>query len=460
MSEQPNHNKQYTFKEIEAYLDGRLSAKDMHDLERAALDDPFLADAIEGMQSSRAHFTDQVIHQHLQESREQLSARIGETKLRRIGFWGWRQLAAAALVILVAGVWMYRNYNDPDKEPSQIAQELPATKPSSPEKEVADSGQLKGNADDTGKKGNIASPPSFAVTDSRNKLTSPAESKQTVVKKIVSAAPSGVVRSPQVAPTKSYTIDRELSANTRRESGKNEDSQLADSNKKDNLEVSISDEKEKAEALKPAQLNILKNATGAGNPFVFKGRVVDNTNKPLAFASVFLNDQKTGVTTDQNGYFLLPASDSVLSVNIASIGYVTQNVQLNNRNMLNQVQLVPSNSSLNEVVVVNGLGAKKRSRSEYQSRLPRVLVQDAEPVNGWIAYQQYLDSSNILRDTTTEEDVVVSFLVDKAGKLSNFKVEQSLSEKQDAEALRLIKEGPAWHLLKGKKARVIVMVRF
>jgi len=37
---------------------------------------------------------------------------------------------------------------------------------------------------------------------------------------------------------------------------------------------------------------------------------------------------------------------------------------------------------------------------------------------------------------------------------------QSLDEDLDAEAIRLIKEGPAWKLLKGKKAVATVTVRF
>ncbi|MBL0136895.1 MAG: hypothetical protein IPP79_24440 [Chitinophagaceae bacterium] len=57
-------------------------------------------------------------------------------------------------------------------------------------------------------------------------------------------------------------------------------------------------------------------------------------------------------------------------------------------------------------------------------------------------------------------DVVISFLVNTSGSLSSFKVEQSLTDAQDEEALRLIKTGPSWHVLKGKKARVVVIIRF
>src|SRR5580698_1120684 len=40
--------------DIQKYLNGEMSAREMHDLEKTALDDPFLADAIEGMEKHAA----------------------------------------------------------------------------------------------------------------------------------------------------------------------------------------------------------------------------------------------------------------------------------------------------------------------------------------------------------------------------------------------------------------------
>src|SRR6185503_14182682 len=47
MSENRNIKK-FSAADIERYHKGQLSAKERHDLEKAALDDPFLADALEG----------------------------------------------------------------------------------------------------------------------------------------------------------------------------------------------------------------------------------------------------------------------------------------------------------------------------------------------------------------------------------------------------------------------------
>ncbi|MEI9808705.1 MAG: hypothetical protein WDO16_13070 [Bacteroidota bacterium] len=43
-----NNIKTFSAADIEKYHKGQLSPKEMHSLEKAALDDPFLADALEG----------------------------------------------------------------------------------------------------------------------------------------------------------------------------------------------------------------------------------------------------------------------------------------------------------------------------------------------------------------------------------------------------------------------------
>ena len=59
----PNTHINYSVEDIERYLSGGMSAKEMHDMEKAALQDPFLADAIEGFgntsfEESRNHLNE------------------------------------------------------------------------------------------------------------------------------------------------------------------------------------------------------------------------------------------------------------------------------------------------------------------------------------------------------------------------------------------------------------------
>ena len=45
---EPSTHINYTFEDIQRYLQGKMSAAEMHEIEKAALQDPFLSDAIEG----------------------------------------------------------------------------------------------------------------------------------------------------------------------------------------------------------------------------------------------------------------------------------------------------------------------------------------------------------------------------------------------------------------------------
>ena len=42
----------YTAADIQKYWNGKLSAAEMHAMEKAAMDDPFLADALEGYKNT------------------------------------------------------------------------------------------------------------------------------------------------------------------------------------------------------------------------------------------------------------------------------------------------------------------------------------------------------------------------------------------------------------------------
>ncbi|WP_191177213.1 TonB-dependent receptor [Mucilaginibacter rigui] len=89
------------------------------------------------------------------------------------------------------------------------------------------------------------------------------------------------------------------------------------------------------------------------------GTVVDDTNIPLPGVNVKLKGTNLGTVTDVNGKFVidLPAADGTLVFSF--IGFTPKEVPLNGQTSGINVQLVPMQSSLNEVVVV-GYGTQKR----------------------------------------------------------------------------------------------------
>src|SRR6478672_8604492 len=91
-------NNKYTAAEIARYHAGKMSAQEMHAIEKAALQDPFLADALEGY-TNTPHF-----EKDLGEIRQRLAEKTNQKKvisifsLARNGWW-----RVAALVIIITG---------------------------------------------------------------------------------------------------------------------------------------------------------------------------------------------------------------------------------------------------------------------------------------------------------------------------------------------------------------------
>jgi hypothetical protein len=98
MAENSKYNKEFTAQDIERYYTGQMSSLEMHQLEKAAMEDPFLADALEGYSYTNTPVEDS---KYLQ---AQLQSKIGGSKIIPLrSFSTNRLLRIAALFILLAG---------------------------------------------------------------------------------------------------------------------------------------------------------------------------------------------------------------------------------------------------------------------------------------------------------------------------------------------------------------------
>jgi TonB family protein len=84
--------------QIRKYLNGELGARAMHELEHQALNDPFLADALEGYE----HRSDQ--QHNLADLQKRLQHRTAPAK-RRISLWPTISIAASVLLFVAVGGW-------------------------------------------------------------------------------------------------------------------------------------------------------------------------------------------------------------------------------------------------------------------------------------------------------------------------------------------------------------------
>lgn len=461
-----NNIKNYTAADIEKYHKGKLSAKEMHDLEKAALDDPFLADALEGYAVSGVNAAADIadLKQRLSEKLEE-KAKVIPINSGRNNF---RLLRAAVVIAFIAGAGLLIYQFGFNNKKEEIVQADPVKKVEQPTKDNATSPGTTSSvaAEDktkTEKKDVTINTP--AATTGNQPAPAPSRPDNTSIVKENAADEKAIATTTSIPPSvPSKTIEAPAeNKNLAKEDAKVKAAgQVRQENDVDGLK-DVADKKQADEtrnnravaaSRKAEEQNYRNQQTN-----VFRGRVTDQNNVGVPFANVTnLDDNEAGTYTDAKGNFILTYPDTVLTVQVRSIGFENSNVQLRNYVPNNQVTL-QDDRSLSEVVISN-----KKPNAVARSRDANMQLEEPEPADGWDNYDSYLVNNVKLPDeyVTKQQgggEVQVSFEVDKNGEPVNFKIEKSLCKKCDQEAIRLIKEGPKWRR-KAKHGRTTVTITF
>lgn len=452
MSTEKNHIN-YSAADIEKYWKGQLSAAEQHAMEKSALEDPFLADAMEGYEE-KALAPQPVIIPDNDELKKRLAERIAKKEEVAVIKFPWWKVAAVLIVFAGAG-WIYISVNNKAKNQS-----------------VAKNDEIKKETPVIAKEDTVPITTGIpAITDTLhdvavNKLHSVPEKATSLKEKHREAAtendnaPVVSAKAPVPAHRQAATARQADTTNEKND----EVAKLTDKKKTADKSVTSDLPEQRVQGISTDEYkanDVASPGRAANTPNIFNGNITDQANKPVANASIQIPNLNVATQTDKKGYFSFKAQDTVLSVSIASVGFETQNFHLRNKATLNQIILKPAQNNLGEAVVVQSNGAERKKESTAQSKDISIKILDAEPVIGWTAYNDYLQKNKKTTDDTKNihGNVVVSFEV-HSKLVNNFRIEQSLDEDLDAEAIRLIKEGPAWKLLRGKKATVTVTVRF
>lgn len=428
MSQQQNNTKNTAFNaaRIQAYLDGKLTAPERHELEKAALDDPFLADALEGYTDTRNNYPELNVAEELAAIRNTLSQTAEKTPVIAIHKSYWK-IAAAAAVLLVGAVWVYRLMGPGEKKQDELA----VTETTNPAKSEPRIGP--------------ASSPDTAHFAAPKANTSPEN--------------DAAAKQPETPKNRTTTGTQKPAASTAAPAptaiaaaGKNEPNENRPA-----AGLLIT-----ADSLAAYPDDVGNANLTALNQHIIQGKVIGPDLKPLPNATILLNNTNNGYLSDPNGNFRISSGDTQVAVKVSVAGYQQQEFTLNANVQQNQLMLVPEQLQLNEVVVVaEAAQNRKKENLKNKYKAPEVLIQDAEPVIGWVEFDKYLESKKpeLRKAGKNSGELVLSFQVNAKGALSGFRVEQSLSKAQDQAAIQLLKTGPAWHLLKGKKTRAIVIIR-
>ena len=484
----------YSASDLQRYLKGEMSAREMHNLEMAALEDPFLADALEGFekqgnpgqvqtadQNLSGHPEDQLSHVYDQRSDlEDLRARLEDrvsAPARKL--FPWLRIAAAAILLIGLGVTAWYGLLNKNKEPELVSQrKVPAATPA-PLADTASKVAPAPSAEMDSPK--IVSAPrvpaaSLARTD-KEIIAPPTQAPSTALQPARSteqASARSSVQSSAQSPGRSLARSSTPSpadSISLKASNQSYRSNFAEKFEKDTVAYNI-----RGYSTQVSSPELFKSRLGEIRPLVFSGKVLDVHNNPLPGATLSLagpmGNNPIGAVTDLNGNFSLKVypKDSVLKVTVGMAGYLQTSLAFNTLNTEsstgNLIHLAEQPNALDEVVV-SGYGAKRKETRAMASFAggPKIdsLWINAKPVMGKQAYLDYLAAGkkNIGADTSIRGTVVISFDVSKKGELTSFKVEQSLTPAHDAGVIHLISEGPPWKKVsKGGSVRTAVRVVF
>lgn len=404
---------------IERYLRGDMTPAEMHALEKKALDDPFLADALEGASGlSPAELSSDI---------DALKEKISRKTISSPGIGRWYYQAAAAVLLtgITAVMVLYLSSREKTTTPIALNTPQPEAAQQPPPASSDTVSSQPGRTDDT-REDDETRPVLPQASPSERPITSNAPAAGKADSKADEAIDESII------------IDApEEEAAPLAEEDTPSDSELA-----------------KQLATEPAVAH-LETPQGAARAFrargaevnsrIVRGRVTDaEDGLPLPGVNVMVDGAATGTVTDLNGFYEInvPTQANTLVFSFVGLNTMQASVPESTEDSATlDVKMAPDISALSEVVVV-GYG------NENELGFEEIKWEAAEPEGGKRAFRRYLETNlrypRIALENKIEGKVTVQFTIEPTGALTDFKVVRGLGFGCDEEVIRLIREGPRW----------------
>lgn len=380
--------------DIKEYLHGNRKGKAANCMEREALSDPFLYEALEGLTSTPGDPIDGLIRLERQLNERARSSR----KQKRT----WMYVAASIAVLLACGTWWFTRQEKTFDVPVMTVAQL------------SDSVKTKERERLT-----LESEKAIDLSDKTDSLTVRPNDKR----QLPHSADKVVRRKDSV---------REMVME-----------ELADQ------EISLASvQMEDTSRLTTRKMKVINNHVS--------GTITDGKGNPLPGVTVILSGSTIGVASDGNGYFSLelPASEGVLAFSF--VGMKSRNVLVKAGDKL-QVKMEEDTEDMDEVVVT-GYGVAKKREVEMSnvkirgtstvSGQPNVLLDTLVSKDDILHFNQYMEKA--LRypkadlDSNKMGTVTLSFELNRKKVPSRIRIEDGFSKESNKEVIRLLAEGPKW----------------
>jgi TonB family protein len=446
--------------DIDKYLRGEMTPAEMNALEKRALEDPFLADAIEGAQQlPPGDFTADM---------NQLQAALNARIQKKSTGWIWFGRIAAGLLLLAVSTYIIVLVSNKSNE--KATENLALNKQQEQTPLSADTAPLL-SADST------------PAPDQRDQPAETSQQRKTAEKLVDSPTKDQAGRpldeKPQIeADAKEIIIDEGGSkAEIAEEEAipqalhekqitqpvpDSEEPAVVESERKKEL-ASSTDDKAKGAVSKsttPSPGRTPSNSYNVGRK-VIRGKVsFAEDGMALPGVNVLVKGSNEGTVTDSEGNYEIAVEGTEPTLLFSFIGFTNKELVVKSDQL--NVQLDADVSELSEVVVV-GYGAD----GSLQPAGPTVM-ELATPEGGRKAFKQYLEKNLHYPDQALKNEVegkvTIQFNIGMTGQLTDFRVIKGIGFGCDEEVIRLIKAGPKWHPTKKNeepiKDRVRVRMRF
>lgn len=408
--------------DIEKYLSGELTPAEMHLLEKKALDDPFLAEALEGGSLLRA----EEFSKDIKEIEQALEKRV-ERKVHTI--WWWSARVAAGFIILAITGYIMLHLIDEDTTKTKLAlnknENLPRNE-SLPRQVPSNNIVRDSQAIIIPKSNNIES----------HSMPAPAQRSEQLIeekKRMDTVEPEEEIKEEIISqhePVENQPLSGVLEKDTPSELENDAKQSEMYTRRELKKMQSITSDAPAPSARMKKELKILQ------------GKVIDEKGSPMPGVSVILKGSDTGTVTDIEGnYKLSLGQDNRGELIFSFIGMQNAEIPIGGKDSIN-AQLSPDFAELSEVVVTS-YNPKNDDAAEEVN-----VYQPATPEGGRKAYRNYV-ARNLKYPAQAiankiEGKVSVQFVVDAGGGLNDFKIIKGLGYGCDDEVIRLIKQGPKW----------------